>query len=221
MFYLVRSINTAYVFIQISEVEDYYKNLSGDFPAPPSASEIERLSVDETVAAMLAEQRRRKDEAKRLAEEKRKAEEKRMAEIDAKRQDFEVKPKYQGVMPTNEKAPEGKSRVGDEPNKAEEGRSNEKKQGARWDPTSAEKRQTEEMGGSVDGRKAAEEEARRPQPMEKGKLTNGSAVTDRHALTKTHMPAKQLEATTQKAAKQQAAKKSNKSQKKLSCCIIM
>ncbi|KIM85565.1 hypothetical protein PILCRDRAFT_816762 [Piloderma croceum F 1598] len=215
---------------EISEVEDYYKNLSGDFPAPPSASEIERLSVDETVAAMLAEQRRRKDEAKRLAEEKRKAEEKRMAEIDLKRQDFEVNPKYQGVIPTNEKAPEEKNRVGEERNKAEEGRSNDKKQGARWGLANADKRPTEEAGGSVDGGKAAEEEARKPKPAEKEKphltekgkprpvekeqLMNGKAVTDQHAPTKAHKTTKQWGAKKQKPGKQQATKKP-------SCCIIM
>jgi len=188
-------------------VEDYYKNLSGDFPAPPSASEIERLSVDETVAAMLAEQRRRKDEAKRLAEEKRKAKEKRMAEIDAKRQNLEVKPIYQGVMPPNERAPEGKSRVGDELDKAEEDQSNEKKQGAGWDPANADK-PTEKAGGSVDGMKAAEK-------------TNGRAVTDQHAQTNTHNPTKQRGAETQKPANQQAAEKSDKYQKKFCCCIIM
>ena len=204
--------------MQISEAEDYYKNLAGGFPTPPSASEIERLSVDETVAAMLAEQRRRKDEAKRLAEEKRRAEEKRMAEIDLKRQDFEVNPKYHGVMPTNKSVSEEKNRIGEELSKAQEGRSDEKKQGARWDPVNdpvnADKRPTEEAGRSVDGGKAAEEEARKPKPMEKDKLTNGNAVTDRHAPTKAHKPTKQRGAKPQKPAKQQATKKPN-------CCIIM
>ncbi|KIM79181.1 hypothetical protein PILCRDRAFT_570919 [Piloderma croceum F 1598] len=187
---------------------------------------------------MLAEQRRRKDEAKRLAEEKRKAEEKRMAEIDAKRQDFEVKPKYRGVMPTNEKAPEGKSRVGDEPNKAKEGRSNEKKQGVRWAPVNADKWPTEEAGGSADGTKATEEEARKPKPMEKERLdptakgksqptkrklqtTEYQKLTNRrrvHAPTKAQKPTKQRETKIQKPAKQQAGKKTLK---KLGCCIIM
>jgi len=77
-------------------VEDYYKNLSGEFTPRPSASEIERLSVDETVAAMLAEQRRRKmrlrGSPKRSERQKRDAWQK----LTPKRRDFEAKPERSG-----------------------------------------------------------------------------------------------------------------------------
>jgi len=86
---------------QIGEVEEYYNNISGDMTPPPSAIEIERLSVDDTVALMLAEQRQRKEEIRKIAEEKQLEEERHLRELEeAKRastsettqKDLEVKP---------------------------------------------------------------------------------------------------------------------------------
>ena len=201
-------------------MEDYYKNLSGEFTPRPSASEIERLSVDETVATMLAEQRRRKDEAKRLAEEKRKAEEKRLAEIDAKRRDFEVNLKDQEAKFANkEKAPEERNRVGEERKKVEEGQRDGKKQGAGWNPSDADTRQTAEAGWAADGKKAGAEEVMKPQPTDKE--TNGIAVTGQRAPPKTKKPTKKGAAKTKKPAKQRAPKDSDNHPKKNGCCIIM
>jgi len=83
-------------------VEDYYNNLSGTSLLRRALQKLKDYLLMKRSLAMLAEQRRRTDEAKRRAEEKRKATEKRMAEIAAKRQNLEVKPIYQGVMPPNE-----------------------------------------------------------------------------------------------------------------------
>ena len=52
----------------MTAVDDYYKSLAEDATPPPSSVDESRLSLDATLAAILAEQKRRKDEAKKSAD---------------------------------------------------------------------------------------------------------------------------------------------------------